>query len=210
MRPQAYQQPEIRDENDFIIQQGTFGKKTPFVNSQNDGILDYIINNLEAIKGEKESKTDAQIEYEKLQDSIDTKQNLLTFDTTPKYGSENPVTSDGIKKAIEAVEVGAPDLTPYMKKDADSNLGMGWYSINFQGATISSAMFNSAPMLTIKQTGRGVNVDGLLLMKGSFVATEDYVLTTIPKKVSQLTDDVGIAKINNGHLIINGSEIWVE
>lgn len=51
MRPQAYQQPEIRDENDFIIQQGTFGKKTPFVNSQNDGILDYIINNLEAIKG---------------------------------------------------------------------------------------------------------------------------------------------------------------
>ena len=51
MRPQAYQTPEIRDENDFIIQQGTFGKKTPFVNSQNDGILDYIINNLVAIKG---------------------------------------------------------------------------------------------------------------------------------------------------------------
>lgn len=51
MRPQAYQTPEIRDENDSIIQQGTFGKKTPFVNSQNDGILDYIINNLEAIKG---------------------------------------------------------------------------------------------------------------------------------------------------------------
>ena len=52
--------------------------------------------------GEKESKTDAQIEYKKLQGSIDTKQNLLTFDTTPKYGSENPVTSDGIKKAVEA------------------------------------------------------------------------------------------------------------
>ena len=52
--------------------------------------------------GEKENKTDAQIEYKKLQDSIDTKQNLLTFDTTPKYGSENPVTSDGIKKAVEA------------------------------------------------------------------------------------------------------------
>lgn len=71
MRPQAYQTPEIRDENDSIIQQGTFGKKTPFVNSQNDGILDYIINNLEAIKGEKESKEGAQTEYKKLQDSID-------------------------------------------------------------------------------------------------------------------------------------------
>lgn len=52
--------------------------------------------------GEKESRTDAKIEYKKLQGSIDTKQNLLTFDTTPKYGSGNPVTSDGIKKAVEA------------------------------------------------------------------------------------------------------------
>lgn len=32
----------------------------------------------------------------------------------------------------------------------------------------------------------------------------------IPTKVSQLTDDVGIAKISNGHLSINGSELWIE
>lgn len=160
--------------------------------------------------GEKESKTDAQIEYKKLQDSIDTKQNLLTFDTTPKYGSENPVTSDGIKKAIEAVEAGTPDLTPYMKKTADSNLSMGSYSLSFPGVTISSKMVNSVPMLTIKATGRGVNVDGNLSMKGVTVATEDYVNTAIPTKVSQLSDDVGIAKISNGHLVINGSELWIE
>ena len=161
--------------------------------------------------GEKESKTDAQIEYEKLQDSIDTKQNLLTFDTTPEYGSENPVTSDGIKKAIEAVEAGAPDLTPYMKKTADSNLSMGSYSLSFPGVTISSNMVNSVPMLTIKATGTlGVNVDGNLMMKDATVATEDYVSTAIPTKVSQLSDDVGIAKISNGHLIINGSELWIE
>ena len=30
------------------------------------------------------------------------KQNVLTFDTTPTAGSQNPVTSDGIKKAIDA------------------------------------------------------------------------------------------------------------
>ena len=160
--------------------------------------------------GEKESKTDAQIEYKKPQDSIDTKQNLLTFDTTPKYGSENPVTSDGIKKAIEAVEAGAPDLTPYMKKTADSNLSMGSYSLFFPGVTISSKIVNSVPMLTIKATGRGVNVDGNLLMNDVTVATEDYVSTAIPTKVSQLSDDVGIAKISNGHLSINGSELWIE
>lgn len=160
--------------------------------------------------GEKENKTDAQIEYKKLQDSIDTKQNLLTFDTTPKYGSENPVTSDGIKKAIEAVEVGAPDLTPYMKKTANSDLIMGSYSLSFPGAKIVSEVFNQVPRLVIKSTGRGVNVDGSLLMRGVSVATEDYVNTAIPTKVSQLSDDVGIAKISNGHLSINGSELWIE
>ena len=160
--------------------------------------------------GEKESKTDAQIEYKKLQDRIGTKQNILKFDTTPKYGSGNPVTSDGIKKAIEAVEVGAPDLTPYMKKTADSNLIMGVYSLSFPGATIASEVFNQVPRLVIKSTGRGVNVDGPLMMKGVYVATEDYVNTAIPTKVSQLSDDVGIAKISNGHLTINGSELWIE
>ena len=32
----------------------------------------------------------------------------------------------------------------------------------------------------------------------------------IPTKLSQLTDDVGIAKMSNGHLVINGSELWIE
>ena len=50
MRTQTYQRPEIRDENDNIIQTGTYGKKSAFVNSTNDGILDYINNNLEVLR----------------------------------------------------------------------------------------------------------------------------------------------------------------
>ena len=161
--------------------------------------------------GEKESKTDAQIEYEKLQDSIDTKQNLLTFDTTPKYGSENPVTSDGIKKAIEAVEAGALDLTPYMKKTADSDLNMGTNKISFPRITVYGQDINGIPTLQINAKGtRGVFVTGPLILNGLSVATQDYVNDRIPTKVSQLSDDVGIAKISNGHLVINGSELWVE
>lgn len=41
-------------------------------------------------------------------------------------------------------------------------------------------------------------------------AAKTEVQTQIPTKVSQLTDDVGIAKISNGHLSINGSELWIE
>lgn len=47
MRPQTFQHPEIRDENDNIIQPGAFGKNTPFCTKGNDGIFDYIANDLE-------------------------------------------------------------------------------------------------------------------------------------------------------------------
>ena len=49
MKPQAFQHGEIRDQNDAILQDGAYGKKTAFTNSQNMGILDYIINNLEVL-----------------------------------------------------------------------------------------------------------------------------------------------------------------
>lgn len=50
MKPQAYQLPEIRDENDNIIQAGAFGKNTPFCTKDNNGILDYINNDMEALR----------------------------------------------------------------------------------------------------------------------------------------------------------------
>lgn len=56
MRKTTYQVPEIRDENDNIIQEGTFGKKSAFVNSTNSGAFDYIVNDLEALH---DSQTDS-------------------------------------------------------------------------------------------------------------------------------------------------------
>lgn len=46
-------------------------------------------------------------------DRIEQKQDKLTFDTTPTADSQNPVTSDGIKKAIDAKTV---DLSGYQTK----------------------------------------------------------------------------------------------
>lgn len=56
-------------------------------------------------KGQKidatyEKIADASNVHTSLQNSINNKQNKLTFDSTPTAGSSNPVTSDGIKKAI--------------------------------------------------------------------------------------------------------------
>lgn len=45
----SYQTPEIRNANDEIVQEGAFGKNTALSNSTNDGWIDYVMNNLEAL-----------------------------------------------------------------------------------------------------------------------------------------------------------------
>lgn len=49
MKKQAYQVPELRDANNNIIQEGTYGRTSPLVTIDNAGVLDYINNNLEAL-----------------------------------------------------------------------------------------------------------------------------------------------------------------
>lgn len=50
MKKTTYQIPEIRDDKDNILQAGTYGKNSPLCNETNDGVLDYINNNLEYLK----------------------------------------------------------------------------------------------------------------------------------------------------------------
>lgn len=52
MKRQAFQPGEIRDENDNIIREGAYGKKSAFATADNKGILDYMINNFDALKDE--------------------------------------------------------------------------------------------------------------------------------------------------------------
>lgn len=49
MKQTTFQHPELRDANDNIIQQGTFGKNTALANATNDGWIDYVANDLEAL-----------------------------------------------------------------------------------------------------------------------------------------------------------------
>ena len=45
-------------------------------------------------------------EMTNVKNTLNNKQNVLTFDATPTAGSNNPVTSDGIKRAIDNIDVG--------------------------------------------------------------------------------------------------------
>lgn len=46
MKQTTFQPPEIRGADNAIITEGTYGRETPLVNSDNTGVLDYINNNL--------------------------------------------------------------------------------------------------------------------------------------------------------------------
>lgn len=50
MKRTIFQHPTILDDKGNVIQQGTYSKESPLVNSTNDGVLDYINNNLEALR----------------------------------------------------------------------------------------------------------------------------------------------------------------
>lgn len=93
---------------------------------------------------------------------------------------------------------GTPDLTPYMKKTADSDLVMAGNKIIFPSATFVSEFVNDVPMLKISaKESRGINIEGNLMNNGVRLATEDYV-------------SVNYVPLSNGHISINGSELWVE
>lgn len=65
---------------------------------------------LDAIKTEQREQntkiSSNKTEIDSVKDELAGKQNVLTFDATPTEGSQNPVTSDGIKKALDNVDVG--------------------------------------------------------------------------------------------------------
>lgn len=87
MQQQTFQHGEIRDSNDEIIQAGAYGKKSAFANSTNDGILDYIINNLEYL-------------FSKVQSAISSivgSNDTLTITNTD--GTINTVTVDNVAHA---------------------------------------------------------------------------------------------------------------
>ena len=86
MLPQAFQPGEVRDSNDNIIRPGAYGKNTPLVTADNQGILDYIINNFAAIKQLVEStkqdvESTKQLVESAKQDVESAKQDVVAHNT---------------------------------------------------------------------------------------------------------------------------------
>ena len=50
MQKQNFQTAELRDENNNIVQTGAYGRKTPLTTGDNQGWIDFVMNNLEWLK----------------------------------------------------------------------------------------------------------------------------------------------------------------
>lgn len=278
MKPQAFQPGELRDEHDQIIRAGAYGKKTPFVSADNNAILDYIMNNFDALYAQiPNGRT-----YVKSVNNItpDSNGNVtinlgsgggtggtnITVDSTLSSTSTNPVQNkviyvalsnkldkngtatyatcdssgniisntyarksdlSGYVKSINNVKPDSagnvnistgstnvtPDLTPYMKKTADSDLVMGVNGIVFPGVTFVSDVFNGVPILRVKaKSTQGIFVEGNLLQNGAFVATRDYV----QKNYAQLDSPTFTGTVTASDVVasksltIPGGKIWIE
>lgn len=280
MKPQAFQPGELRDEYNQIIRAGAYGKKTPFVSSDNNAILDYIMNNFDALYAQiPNGKT-----YVKSVNNItpDSNGNVtinlgsgggggsggtnITVDSTLSSASTNPVQNkviyaalnnkldkngtatyatcdgsgniisntyarksdlSGYVKSINNVKPDSagnvnistgstnvtPDLTPYMKKTADSDLVMGFNGIVFPGGTIVSDTINGIPIIRVKaKSTQGVFVEGHLLQNNAFVATQDYVQENYAQLDSPTFTGTVTASdvVASTSLTIPGGKIWIE
>jgi hypothetical protein len=174
-------------------------------------------------KGQKidttyEKVADASSVHTSLQTSINnlstSKQDKLTFDVTPTANSTNPVTSDGIKKAIDAKTV---DLSGYATTDSVSDAvnNISWdngklsvttkggttttVGIQYAGSCYKASLATSdgngkniantyAPLASPALTGTPTAPTASAGTNTTQVATTAFVTTAISNAISSITD----------------------
>lgn len=173
MKPQAFQPGELRDEYDQIIRAGAYGKKTPFVNSDNNAILDYIMNNFDALY--------AQIPngraYVKSVNNItpDSNGNVtvnvgsgggtggtnITVDTTLSSTSTNPVQNKVIYAALNN-KLDKNGTATYAARDSSGNIISSTYAkktdLSSYVKSINNMKPDSAGNVNISSSGGGSNI----------------------------------------------------
>jgi hypothetical protein len=119
MKQTTFQHPELRDANDNIIQEGTYGKASPLVNSDNTGVLDYINNNLMYLYNNTMGGTGGEINAETITGKTGTITNLTA--TTVNAGT---VTADALNGPLTGNVTGnlTGDVTGNLIGDVTGNL----------------------------------------------------------------------------------------
>lgn len=140
--------------------------------------------------------------------------NASTSATNAKTSETNAANS---AKAAAQSAIDAAKFDPssyYSKTEVDNKIDDVW-NLPLEWDTLESSVILQGT--SIAYDGNNIPTRyrlGFLadLIKTNIETTlQDYALKTeLPTKTSQLTNDSGFATISNGHLVINGSELWIE
>lgn len=225
MKPQAFQPGELRDEYDQIIRAGAYGKKTPFVNSDNNAILDYIMNNFDALY--------AQIPngraYVKSVNNItpDSNGNVtvnvgsgggtggtnITVDTTLSSTSTNPVQNKVIYAALNN-KLDKNGTATYAARDSSGNIISSTYArkteLSGYVKSINNVKPDSAGNVNISTggggTGTNITVDATLDSTSSNAIANKAVYAALNNKLDKTGTAAAATKATQdsyGNVIVN-------
>lgn len=223
MKPQAFQPGELRDEYDQIIRAGAYGKKTPFVNSDNSAILDYIMNNFDALY--------AQIPngraYVKSVNNItpDSNGNVtvnvgsgggtggtnITVDSTLSSTSTNPVQNKVIYAALNN-KLDKNGTATYAVRDSSGNIISSTYAkktdLSSYVKSINNVKPDSAGNVNISTGGGGSNitVDTTLDSTSSNAIANKAVYAALNNKLDKTGTAAAATKATQdsyGNVIVN-------
>lgn len=179
MKKTTYQIPEIRDENDNIIQSGTYGKNSPLCNATNDGVLDYINNNLEYLKSTQSS----------IQKYLESTQGSVQSDYFLKSGGKITGNTE-----IE-VKTSGQYNSPLTIQVPDLNDGEGVYlNLGKEGTTNNRFSFG------FEYAGNGSNSNSFSVsaFSGAHYTFDAVGNATIPKSLTS-------PAVNAGAIAVNGT-----
>lgn len=222
MKPQAFQPGELRDEYDQIIRAGAYGKKTPFVNSDNNAILDYIMNNFDALY--------AQIPngraYVKSVNNItpDSNGNVtvnvgsgggtgtnITVDSALSSTSTNPVQNKVLYAALNN-KLDKNGTATYAARDSSGNIISSTYAkktdLNSYVKSINNMKPDSAGNVNISSSGGGSNitVDSTLSGTSSNAIANKAVYDALNNKLDKTGTAAAATKATQdsyGNVIVN-------
>lgn len=222
MKPQAFQPGELRDEYDQIIRAGAYGKKTPFVNSDNSAILDYIMNNFDALYAQIPSGR----AYVKSVNNItpDSNGNVtvnvgsgggtgtnITVDSALSSTSTNPVQNKVLYAALNN-KLDKNGTATYAVRDSSGNIISSTYAkktdLSSYVKSINNVKPDSAGNVNISSSGGGFNitVDATLDSTSSNAIANKAVYAALNNKLDKTGTAAAATKAtqdNYGNVIVN-------
>ena len=154
MKKQSFQHGEIRDQDDNILQIGSYGKKTPLTNATNTGILDYIMNNFEVLYSQSSNGNGGT-------GSGGGTGGNITVDSALSSTSTNPVQNKVLYAALNN-KLDKNGTATYAARDSSGNIISSTYAkktdLSSYVKSINNVKPDSAGNVNISSSGGGSNI----------------------------------------------------